>query len=128
MVRPSVGIRSGFAAGVGLLFLLAAMAIVLLQLNSCSVMAPKNALLEQARAEYAVVKRSESVNLLAGDELREAAESLEAADKAWRRDGNRAAVDSMALKTSERIGLCRVAVSKRIAELRMIGKEDLPRK
>lgn len=86
-------------------------------LAACSSMPARNDLLETARANYAEAQASSQVTTLAPSELRQAGDSLDKANGAWRDGDSTARVDHLAYLAKQQVAIAGETASRKAAEL-----------
>ncbi len=94
-------------------------------LSACSSMPVNNSLLDEARRDYGDAQASPQVATLAAGELRQAGDSLDKADGAWKNGDSTARVDHLAYVAKQQVGIARETASQKAAEIAVAdsGKE-----
>jgi outer membrane protein OmpA-like peptidoglycan-associated protein len=82
-------------------------------LAACSSIPDRNAALEQARSQLSTAQNDPRVAALAPDELKQASDSLRAADQAWNDHGSLAQVDHLAYIASQRVVIAKETASSK---------------
>lgn len=85
-------------------------------LAACSTVPERNSALEQARDRYASVRADPQVNALAPDELKNAGESLRAAEKAMADGSPASTIDHLAYMTAQRVVIAQETASSRASQ------------
>jgi outer membrane protein OmpA-like peptidoglycan-associated protein len=86
-------------------------------LAACSSMPARNDLLETARANYAEAQSSSQVTTLAAGELRQAGDSLDKANGAWRDGDSTARIDHLAYVAKQQVAIAGETAARKAAEL-----------
>jgi outer membrane protein OmpA-like peptidoglycan-associated protein len=85
-------------------------------LAACALVPPKNALLEEARGDYAAAQSNMEVVRLAPSELSQAGDALNKANDAWTKREDSARVDQLAYVAKQRVAIAHATRNRKEAE------------
>ncbi len=85
-------------------------------LSACSSTPARNSALEQANEQYQAAQKDPKVLTLAADELRQAAQSLNTAEKAWKDKEKKATVDHLAYLAKQRVVIAQETATSKEAQ------------
>jgi outer membrane protein OmpA-like peptidoglycan-associated protein len=86
-------------------------------LAGCASLPANNLMLDQARSDYGDAQASPQVATLAAGELKQASDSLDKANGAWRQGESVARVDHLAYVTKQQVAIARETAVQKAAEL-----------